>query len=169
MALNLTVPSDNLVDVVILGDGYTTESWFRAQLDLWLRAFFALRVYNSFAGAFRIRALFTPSKVPASPDRGTLDPVSLTDSGSGVAKDRWWNKDDGDGGVFRRRLWESIDSFDDVHLRRYSSVIDIGNQYAVPRRAPTEHLPQPRRLDAGAHRWLSERLRDDDECPARSR
>src|SRR4249919_103629 len=61
--------TDRLIDIVILGDGYTTEAGFRAQLVRWLQAFFTLRAYDSFAGAFRIRALYTPSDEPASSGR----------------------------------------------------------------------------------------------------
>ncbi len=63
------IPESRLIDVVILGDGYTAPADFRAALAGWLAEFYRLPVYDLFAGAFRIRALYTPSTEAASADR----------------------------------------------------------------------------------------------------
>ena len=126
------IADNQLIDVIILGDGFTSPAAFRGQLVRWLQAFYTLPVYELFAGAFRIRALFTPSTEPASSDRDSYYRCRLTDDESGVSKeDHWWAKDDADGRTFRQRLWEAVDSFADVNRRRYSADLDLGDDIVV--------------------------------------
>ena len=60
-----------MIDVIILGDGFTAASQFAAALHEWLDEHLALKVYDTFAGCLRIRALYTPSLQPASSARGS--------------------------------------------------------------------------------------------------
>ena len=134
-ASTVQIPDNQLIDVIILGDGFKSTSSFREQLVLWLQAFYTVPVYELFAGAFRIRALHTPSTEPASTDRNSYYRCRLTDDGRGVSKeDQWWAADDADGRTFRQRLWEAVDSFPDVNLRRYSADLDLGDNIAVSNR-----------------------------------
>ena len=133
----VALPVERLIDVVILGDGYTSEPEFRAQLASWMQAFYRLAVYESFAGAFRIRGLYTPSVEPTSADRRSYYRCQLTDDDSGVLKDdSWLTADNEDSSTFRRRLWDSVDSFDDINPRRYAANIHVGDNLAIR----NEHL-----------------------------
>jgi hypothetical protein len=53
---------DQVIDVLILGDGYVGRVTFEDELSDWVNDFYALEVYRQFAGAFRIRALYTKSE-----------------------------------------------------------------------------------------------------------
>jgi hypothetical protein len=126
------IPEDRLIDVVILGDGFTTAADFRAALVDWLAEFYTLTVYERFAGAFRIRALYTPSMEAASTDRDSYYGCSVNDDETGISKDDdWWLSNDAKGVRFRHRLWEGVDSFTDVNLRRYSAQLDLGSNLAI--------------------------------------
>jgi hypothetical protein len=59
------VAENRIIDIVILGDGFTAPSQFATELATWLNDFYAIDVYDTFAGCFRIRALYTPSAQPA--------------------------------------------------------------------------------------------------------
>jgi hypothetical protein len=132
----VTVATARLIDVVILGDGFLDATEFESQLQEWIEGLFDLTVYDRFAGAFRIRALHEPSSQRASTARRSHYRCKLVDSGGGVSKDGWPNGTDADDDVFRQRLWSAVDSFDDLHLRRYSPAIDVGGSGAIT----NEHL-----------------------------
>ncbi len=124
-----TIAENRLVDVIILGDGYTDPADFRAQLQRWLDDFFALDVYERFAGAFRVRALYTASDEPASKDRGSYYRVPIKENDTSILDSSgWWAAGDADGLVFRERLFEAVDSFPDVNLRRYPESLSLGNE-----------------------------------------
>ena len=89
-----------IIDVVILGDGYEGEHQFHTQLDAWIADFFGVDVYQQFRGAFRIRALFTQSAEPCSASRNSHYGVKIDDDGD-VARDDWWNSDSDKGKAFR--------------------------------------------------------------------
>src|SRR3954469_11240299 len=63
------VEERRMIDVVILGDGFTDAATFRAALEDWLAEFYAVEPYATFAGCLRVRALYTPSAEPASDRR----------------------------------------------------------------------------------------------------
>lgn len=122
------LPERRMIDVVILGDGYTTAADFETQLDDWLDEFAAMTVYETFAGAFRIRALYEPSSEPASPARNSFYRCAVDDDATGISFDgSWWTADDADGQVFRDRLFAAVDSFADVNTRRYPADLDLGD------------------------------------------
>jgi hypothetical protein len=126
------IPESGLVDVVILGDGFTSAADFRAALVDWLAAFYTVTVYDLFAGAFRIRALYTPSAEAASTDRDSYYSCSVNDDEVGISEDgNWWSSNDAKGILFRQRLWEAVDSFADVNLRRYSTQLNLGSNHAI--------------------------------------
>ena len=127
----VNVNPGRLVDVVILGDGYLNAAEFEAQLTTWIDAFFALTVYDVFAGAFRIRALHEPSSERVSTARRSRYRCKLVGDDGGVSKDGWPAGDTDDDATFRERLWAAVDSFDDVHLRRYSADLSVGNDGAI--------------------------------------
>lgn len=104
---------DQLIDVIILGDGYETEAQFEARLKKWLDAFFRVDVYRFFAGAFRIRALYTPSQEPASSEARIRQRKSFyciriqPDNAKKISSSGWRKKR-----KFRRAFWKSVESFD---------------------------------------------------------
>jgi hypothetical protein len=121
-----------LIDIVILGDGFTAAGDFRAALVDWLDAFYTLTVYDFFAGAFRIRAMYTPSNEPASTARDSYYRCRVNDDETGISmEDDWWESSNADGTVFRERFWESVDAFADVNLRRYSTDLNLGSNQAI--------------------------------------
>ena len=124
------VPENCLVDVVILGDGFAFPVEFREALEDWLDAFYALRVYDTFAGAYRIRALFTPS-LRASSDRDSYYGCQLKDSTHIETKESWPSSDDAAGQRFRESFWASVDSFPDRNTRRYPADLALDDNIAV--------------------------------------
>jgi hypothetical protein len=123
---SLQIPESRLIDVLILGDGFTTQVEFETGLQDWIDAFYDLKVYDTFQGAFRIRALYRASAERASEDRDSHYRVEITDDDRGVASGSWWESDSGDGLVFRERLFEDVDSFPDINLRRYPGGLSFG-------------------------------------------
>jgi hypothetical protein len=128
-AATTAVAPDRMIDIVILGDGFTTRAQFLSSLTEWLTDFYAVQVYATFAGCLRIRALYTPSRVPASADRDSTYRVKVSDDGKEIVLDEgaWWAADDADGVAFRTALWDGVDTFEDVNLRRYPLDIDVGD------------------------------------------
>ena len=107
------------IDVLILGDGFDSETEFRSKLDDWIVDFFKVGVYERFRGAFRIRALFTRSTQPASMNPMSYYRVGINSEGDILRQPRWWQLDDVQGRTFRERLWSSIGVFADVNLASY--------------------------------------------------
>ena len=122
----IEVPERRMLDVILLGDGYTTAASFRAALEDWLDAFYALRVYEVFAGCLRVRALYTPSSEPASSRRDSFYRCKLAGDGRSLEKDDWWTAGDADGIAFRSALWAGVDTFADANPRRYPLDLDVG-------------------------------------------
>lgn len=123
------IPESRMVDVVILGDGYESAAQFESQLTGWLNGFAKLAVYDTFAGAFRIRALYEPSDVPASTARTSFYRCRIDDEHDDQISfdDSWWTADDTDGQVFRDRLFVAVDSFAGVNLQRYPADLGLGD------------------------------------------
>ena len=131
------VDEDRMIDVVILGDGFTAVSQFDDALAEWLREHLALKVYDTFAGCLRIRALYTPSVEPASSTRGSFYRCLTSSDGKSLATDRlnaegetedydWWRADDADGRAFREAFWAGVDAFSIATERRYPLDLDVG-------------------------------------------
>src|SRR3954464_5844403 len=78
----IRIAEDRLIDIVVLGDGFTDAADFRAALVDWLDDFYHLAVYDRFAGAFRIRALHMPSDELASTDRRSYYRCRVSDAGT---------------------------------------------------------------------------------------
>ena len=113
------LPESGRIDVLLLGDGFQSESDFHAKLDSWIAAFFEVEVYERFRGAFRIRALFTRSDEPASADRGSFYGVAIDEDGDIPSSPAWWQDTDDEGDKFRAMLGSSISVFTDINLARY--------------------------------------------------
>lgn len=122
----IQIPESRLLDVMILGDGFQTSAEFEAGLQDWIGDFYALKVYDTFQGAFRIRALYRRSSQRASSSRDSYYRVKVDAGGDGVESGSWWEADDADTRTFRRRVFEDVDSFADVNLRRYPSGLRFG-------------------------------------------
>jgi hypothetical protein len=120
-AVRLT--GDQVIDVLILGDGYTDQGEFEAHLADWLDDFYAVEVYDRFRGAFRVRALFTRSDERCSAVRRSYYRVAINSSG-GVSGNNWWNAGTSNGRLFRRRLFDAAEAFD-ANGRRYPSSLDV--------------------------------------------
>jgi len=126
---NVRLAEDQVIDLVILGDGYETATQFRSQLQGWLDDFFAVEVYERFRGAFRIRAVFTRSTEPCSTNRNTHYGVKVDSQGK-IERDGWWNAGSNAGRRFRNRLFESVDRFS-VNLARYPASLQVGGDHSV--------------------------------------
>jgi IgA Peptidase M64 len=120
---------NEIIDVVILGDGYECEGEFRDRLENWIQDFFQVEVYERFRGAFRIRALFTRSNEPCTIDRDSYYGVKIDEDGD-VARDDWWNADDAAGEAFREKLFTSVHTFG-VNTARYPGSLDVGGSSTV--------------------------------------
>jgi hypothetical protein len=116
-----------LIDIVILGDGFTSASDFRDALEDWLADFYTIRVYDTFAGCFRIRALYTPSGAPASASRTSYYGCLMSEDGRSIEGGDWWKASDADGTAFREAFWQSVDTFLDLNPRRYPLDLDVGS------------------------------------------
>jgi hypothetical protein len=121
------VAESRMIDVVVLGDGFTDAADFRDALEEWLAAFYAIQVYDVFSGCLRVRGLYTRSTEPASPRRDSYYRTMVTPEGPLEPEIEWWSAADLDGAAFRVKLWESVDSMPDVVLRRYPADLDVGS------------------------------------------
>ena len=125
--MTVQVPEQRLIDIILLGDGFTRASDFYCALIDWLADFYTIKVYDVFSGCFRVRALYTPSDEPASAKRGSYYRCPLDANGGKIVAGDWWKRNDLNGTVFRERFWESVDTFADVNARRYPQEIDVGS------------------------------------------
>lgn len=125
-AFTLQIPESRLIDVLILGDGFQAQAEFEAGLQSWIDAFYDLKVYDVFQGAFRVRALYRQSSERSSSARDSYYRVKVDAADTGIESGSWWDADDADGRTFRRRVFEDVDSFSDVNLRRYPSGLSFG-------------------------------------------
>lgn len=131
---SVQLAEDRLIDIVVLGDGYTDPSTFGAALDQWLTDLYAIEVYDRFAGCLRIRALYTPSTEPASPSRGSYYCIPIDPKRGGVdqtAYGDWWQDPSPRNDAFREALWTSVDTFGDRNLRRYPDDLTIGDGLVI--------------------------------------
>jgi hypothetical protein len=125
------LPENRMIDIVVLGDGYTDASVFRADLDAWLANLYTVEVYDRFAGCLRIRALYTQSDEEASVSRGSYYGCQIADGG-GLDSQSHWERDPGaENDAFRAALWESVDTFDDLNPRRYPHDLTTGDDLAI--------------------------------------
>ena len=125
------IAAARLIDVVILGDGYMKASEFRDGLAIWLKELYTIDVYERFAGCIRIRALYTPSTERASASRGSYYGCPIA-TGGGIDQDGdWWQASGARNDAFREALWGSVDTFDDVNLRRYPEDLTTGEQLVI--------------------------------------
>jgi hypothetical protein len=126
----IRLADDQVIDVLILGDGYQSRAAFESELKDWVTDFYRVDVYNRFAGAFRVRAFFRKSSHFCSDKRESFYRVPIgtgsTDAGE-VATDKWWEAEGTHNTVFRRRLFESLDEFH-VNPRTYPRDLFVGNE-----------------------------------------
>lgn len=122
------IAAARLIDVVILGDGYLTATEFRDGLATWLNELYTIDVYERFAGCIRIRALYTPSTERASASRGSYYGCPIA-TGGGIDQDGdWWQASGARNDAFREAFWGSVDTFDDLNLRRYPDDLSTDQQ-----------------------------------------
>ena len=122
------VDEQRMIDVIILGDGFTGAAAFREVLEKWIADFYAIEPYSVFAGCLRVRALYTPSTETASERRRSYYRTLVKDDGDALDKGtEWWASPDADGMAFRWSLWAGVDRFLNVNLRRYSLDLDVGD------------------------------------------
>ena len=118
---------DRMIDVIILGDGFTDRASFRAELEGWLASFYSFPIYETFAGCFRIRALYTPSNQAASAARGSYYRTWIASNGEALEEGDWPNSPAPEDVAFRDAIFRSVDLFTDANLRRYPASLDIGD------------------------------------------
>ena len=88
----VTLGDAQLIDILILGDGYRDRAEFEAQLSSWIAAFFQVTVYEAMRGAFRVRAVFRKSAQRVSAARDSHYRVPANASGSALSSaGSWWN------------------------------------------------------------------------------
>lgn len=124
----LTIPivQDQIIDVLILGDGFRNRLAFESQLMEWLDDFFAVDVYERFRGAFRLRALFRESAEPVTPDRNSYYGIPEKDDGGLSRAGEWWKTEGSLNDEFRSRLFEDMERFEFNHLL-YPSDLDVSD------------------------------------------
>lgn len=109
------IRANQLIDVLILGDGFMEPTEFEKALQEWIGLFYRLKVYDIFRGAFRIRALYHRSLAPASAHLHSRYRVRVAknhiDVESGTEKDP----------KFRELLFKDVDSFANINKRQYPS------------------------------------------------
>ena len=115
-----------MIDVILLGDGYTTAASFRAALEDWIAAFYALRVYDVFAGCLRVRALYTPSTEPASSRRARSTGASSPTTGARSRRTTGGPRATPTASRSAAALWAGVDTFADANPRRYPLDLDVG-------------------------------------------
>lgn len=121
---------DQIIDIVILGDGYEREKQFHDQLDAWIADFFGVDAYERFRGAFRIRAVFTRSDEACTTDRGSYYGVRIDEDGDVDRDDKWWNSDSSKDRSFRGKVFDAVDLFA-VNEAVYPDSLDVGGEDTV--------------------------------------
>src|SRR5687767_5941075 len=87
----IQIRTDRMIDVIILGDGFTDRASFRTELEGWLADFYSFPIYETFAGCFRIRALYTASNQAASAARGSYYRCKISPTASALESGDWPN------------------------------------------------------------------------------
>lgn len=129
----INLSDDQVIDVLILGDGHETRASFERELTAWLTDFYDVDVYSRFAGAFRIRALFRRSSKPCTPERQSFYRVAIGSSGSDageVATGGWEANVGADNTFFRQQLFDSLDAFS-FNPTTYPAGLDVGGETTV--------------------------------------
>lgn len=122
--------SAQVIDVVILGDGYAGRAAFEDQLQSWVDDFYAVEVYRQFAGAFRVRALFTKSEQRCDlANRGSYYHVKADDDGV-FREDGWWNGTGSMNSAFRAQVQDSLDRFE-LNDIRYPGKLWVGSDPVI--------------------------------------
>lgn len=125
---------DQVIDVLILGDGYVGRATFEDELSDWVNDFYALEVYRQFAGAFRIRALYTKSEERCDlRNRDSYYHVKADDDGVFREDDddkEWWNDGASKNAAFRAQLQDSLDCFA-LNQVRYSTLLSVGSDTVI--------------------------------------
>ena len=109
-----TVPvgRDQIIDVLILGDGFPDRADFESQLADWLDDFFDVDVYERFRGAFRVRALFRRSDARVTSARRSYYRVPAASDGDLSSSGDWWESEGDANDEFRTRLFDDMGLFD---------------------------------------------------------
>ncbi len=123
----IQIRADRMIDVIILGDGFTDRTSFRAELEDWLASFYSFPIYETFAGCFRIRALYTASNQAASAERGSYYRSWIDSTGTKLEEGSWAYSPAPEDVAFRDTIFLSVDLFTDANFRRYPTSLDIGD------------------------------------------
>src|SRR6185295_14385904 len=109
----ISLAEDQVIDIIILADGYDDQAEFEDQLSDWLENFFDVTAYEKFSGAFRIRALFVTSDEPCSSSRDSFYRVRIQTGDREEVDHGDWYKDGGtDNERFRDHLFAAIGEFE---------------------------------------------------------
>jgi hypothetical protein len=119
-----------VIDVLLLGDGYRDRTELEAQLSSWITAFFQVSVYEAMRGAFRIRAVFRKSAQRVSSARDSYYHVPGGASGALSSSGSWWNGSSSDDVEFRSRLEQDMNLVG-LNPARYPSSIDVGDETVI--------------------------------------
>jgi hypothetical protein len=119
----IRLAENQIIDIIILGDGYKDQIEFEVQLRDWLDDFYAVDVYDEFRGVFRIHALYTPSEKYCSSSRESFYKIPI-DEGK-VSRDGWWKNKGDDNILFRQRVFYAVDRFDFINLVSYPRELDV--------------------------------------------
>ncbi|MBD0285776.1 MAG: hypothetical protein ICV79_10180 [Flavisolibacter sp.] len=124
----IILSENQIIDVIILADGYQEQAAFESQLHTWIKDFYQLPVYEKFSGAFRIRALYVQSDEFCSSSRKSFYrvPVSTGDREE-VTRGGWYKESGTDNERFRERLFASLEEFN-FNTRVYPNNITAGDE-----------------------------------------
>jgi hypothetical protein len=131
MRIRNTVALDasQVIDVIILGDGYPDTAAFEKDVATWIDDFYQVDVYSSFSGAFRVHALFNRSASFASRDRDSFYRTSINADGD-VETGNWYKNDGTDNKWFREQVSASMARFA-FNENVYPSSLDDGGDDRV--------------------------------------
>lgn len=93
------IPVERRIDVLILGDGYTSRSRFEVDVRRWYVDFAKITPWKQTTGIFRVRGYWTPSEAYATPAKRSYYklPASRAEVGDVYAKDT------------RQKIWEAVE------------------------------------------------------------
>jgi hypothetical protein len=127
----VTLSADQIIDVIVLGDGYLAserDAFFQQAQD-WYDEYLSPngeRPFTFFSQAFRVRAIFNASSQRASSARDSYYRINIQANSCNLAGGNWWNDDGTNNETFRSRLFGSIDALSPpVNLAEYPDNLTV--------------------------------------------
>lgn len=96
----VAIPVSHRIDILILGDGYTSRSRFEKDVRNWYADFSAITPWRQTTGLFRVRGYWTPSEAHATAAKQSYYRLPASRASVGDVYDA----------ETRRKIWEAIDT-----------------------------------------------------------